>query len=186
MKSINHIFNEALIKKDTKLTIGKESEFKPNDKRAYGEFGEKWYDKCKNLSYSGSWRWCLYLPKDFKGFIEDFEKNYVQIISKIKRFNDLGNIRYDMCMALKNNDIDEFVNLAETNKIENFLYCGKPESDYIYGSHILDTYMLLKSFDIIKHLNKKADDNWIWYNLFKLYGLDWYDNYKSYIKNMSK
>ena len=184
MKSLNNFLNEALIKKGTKIS-GK-SDYPPKSKKAYGEFGEKWFDKCKDLSYSGSWRWCHYLPRDFKGFIEDFEKNYMQIISDIKRFDDLGNIRYDMCMALKNNDIDKFVDLAKTNKIEKFLYAASPESDDVYGSHILDTYMLLKSFDIIKHLNKKANDNWIWYNLFRLDTLDWYDNYKTYINDMTK
>lgn len=69
MKDIKTYINEA--KKQTP-----KKEYPMKKKETYGDLGEKWFDKCKDFATGGSTQWTKYGINDFKGFLEDMDKEF--------------------------------------------------------------------------------------------------------------
>ena len=183
---VNPKIDEALIKKDVKIDTSINPEFSPKDKRAYGKFGERWFDKCKGLAYAGNWKFTQYTYNDFKGFTKDFENNFIRIPCYHKSMDHKSKIRYEMCQLLNDEKIDEMLKLADNNDIEYFAYGAHEDTDYIYGSYMYDTYMYIKTYELIKSKSSEPD-NLIWNNVFDINSSRvtyWTDKYKSVLKNM--
>ena len=156
MKDIVNFINEA--KKPAP-----KKEYPMKKKETYGELGEKWFDKCRNFATAGSTQWTKYGINDFKGFLEDMDKEFKP--SGEGRYGKICEARWEMCQALKDKDLEKFVKIAKENDIEKFSFGAHPTADYTYGSYFLDTYMLLRTYEYILDGNliiRKGILNAIW------------------------
>ena len=115
--------------------------------------------------------WTKYGINDFKGFLEDMDKEFDP-----PKDNKISKTRWDMCQALKDKDLEKFVEIAKANNIEKFTY-GAFMAETVYGSYFLDTYILLRTYEYILNGNLiirnnilntlwKMDDKYDWYNNF--------------------
>lgn len=170
MKDIKTYINEA-----KKTTLKKEYPVKK--KETYGELGEKWFDKCRNFATAGSTQWTKYGINDFKGFLEDMEKEFDP-----PKDSTIATNRWEMCKALKDGNLEEFIKIAKDKHIDKFTY-GAYMSERVYGSYFLDTYMLLRTYEYI------LDGNLIIRNgiLNAIWNIDDYDNwYDKFIPEVHK
>ena len=165
MKDIKVFLTEAKKKEAPK----KDYPYKKSE--TYGKLGEKWFDKCKDFATAGSTSLTKYGINDFKGFLEDMEKEFDPPKDSTTATN-----RWEMCKALKDGNLEEFVKIAEDKHIDKFTY-GAFMSERVYGSYFLDTYMLLKTYEYILDGNLiirngilnsiwSIDDQYDWYNYF--------------------
>lgn len=138
----------------------------------YGSLGKKWFEKCKDFAVAGSTNWTKYGINDFQGFLEDMEKEF-----EPPKDAKTCIARWEMCKALKEKNLDKFIEIAKDKHIEKFTY-GAFMAETVYGSYFLDTYMLLKTYEYILDGNLiirngilnaiwRLDDTMeMWYNIF--------------------
>lgn len=150
-------------------------EYPMKKKETYGDLGKKWFDKCKDFATAGNTHWTKYGINDFKGFLEDMDTNFKPGgEGKWKKYCE---VRWEMCKALKDKDLEKFVKIARENYVEKFTFGAHPYADYTYGSYFLDTYMLLRTYEYILDGNIVIRDNIlnaIW-RIDDMY--DWYDRF---------
>lgn len=172
MKSLTEYINEARIN--------------VKSAKAYGQFGEKWFDKCRDFATAGNTRYTRYRMSDFSDFFTEMEESFVpptdnNIFSKICR------ARWEMCKALKDGDIDKFIKISKENRIDKFLY-GSYQSDKVYGSYFLDVYMLLSTYNYVvggKAFAMENALNTIW-SIDETMSKDWQDVYIEVVTNLKK
>lgn len=166
MKSLNEFIIESTVKK---------SKYEQPD--TYGELGKKWFDKCKDFATAGNMHYTKYGINDFNGFLDDMDKEF-EAPEPNNFYNKISNVRWKMCKALKDKDLNTFIKIAEENNIENFTY-GAYLNNRVYGSYLLDTYMLFSVYEYILdgnivirnrvmnslwNIESTLNDNW--YNIF--------------------
>ena len=169
-----------------RLKLNSESKIKnkldPRTKEAYGEFGEKWFDKCKNFAISGSWYWTkpkLY-PDDFDGYLEDFDELFKPPTGD-SYYDQLSKIRYEICQNIRKGNIDNALKLIKDNDIRHFMYGADPDSEHTYGSYMLDCYMYFAS---LKYASKSLSA----YNFAKTallnleHSFNWWKQFEKIIK----
>lgn len=177
-------FNEFVLERLKLNNDSKVKRLNPKTKEAYGELGEKWFDICKNFSISGSWYWTK--PRltisDFDGFIEDFEKSF-KPPSGNSYYDQLSQIRYEICQHIKQGEIEDALELIKSNDIRHFMYGEDPDSEHTYGSYMLDCYMYLVSLRYIKTICP-AYYSYAVHTLLDLERtFNWWDNFEKLIKN---
>ena len=178
MKDIKTFISEA--KKQTP-----KKEYPMKKKETYGDLGEKWFDKCKDFATAGSTQWTKYGINDFKGFLEDMDKEFKP--GGEGRWKKDCEVRWEMCQALKDKDLEKFVKIAKENYVEKFSFGAHPNADYTYGSYFLDTYMLLRTYQYI------LDGNMVIRNgiLNAIWRIDdtmsyWYDKFIDTVHKLEK
>lgn len=116
--------------------------------KTYGEFGEKWFDKCKDFATAGNTRYMKHRFNEFSDFTKEMDEWFTPPTSN-SRYDKLCKDRWEMCKALKDKDLEKFVKIAKDNKIEKLSYGASYEADKIYGSYFLDVYMLISTYNYI-------------------------------------
>lgn len=152
--------------------------------KAYGEFGEKWFDKCKDFAVAGSTRYAKYHMTDFSNFLTEMEE-WFEPPTENKIFNKICAARWEMCKALKDGDIDKFIKISKENRIEKFLYATY-KSENVYGSYFLDVYMLLSTYKYVvgeKTFVMEKILNTIW-GIKETMSKDWQDVYMEIVTNL--
>ena len=122
-------------------------EYPMKKKETYGSLGEKWFDKCKDFALAGNTAYTKYHINDFNGFLEDMDKEFKP--GGEGRWKEDCEVRWKICQAIKDGDLENAVKLAKENNIDKFTYGAHPNADYTYGSYFLDTYMLLRTYQYI-------------------------------------
>ena len=131
----------------TYITEAVKKEYPMKKKETYGEFGEKWFDKCKDFATAGSTNYSKYGINDFDGFLEEMDKWFKP--GGEGRWKEDCETRWEMCKALKEGDLNKFIKIANDNYVEKFIFGAHPHADYVYGSYFLDVYMLLSIYKYI-------------------------------------
>lgn len=116
--------------------------------KTYGDFGKKWFDKCKDFATAGNTRYMKYQFKDFTNFTKEMDDWFTPPTSS-SNYDKLCKARWEMCKALKDKDLDKFVEIAKDNRVDKFSYGGSYEADKTYGSYFLDVYMLISTYNYI-------------------------------------
>ncbi len=182
MKSIYNYISEALIKKDTKIKNNDIYELDPRTKEAYGQFGERWFDKCKNLSISGSFAYTT--PKlhlyDFANYLDDFDKNF-KPDTRDNLWAKISYTRYQIGQLIRKGKIKEAADLAYNENIESFTYGAHPASYRVYGSYMLDCYMIFATYEYMTNGTATVRNN-ILQGIFHLDSqFDWYKRFEKFV-----
>lgn len=150
----------------------------------YGEFGKKWFDKCKDFAVAGSTRYTKYHMYEFAGFLEEMEE-WFKVPETGKFYDKICNARWEMCKALKEKDIDKFIKISKENDISNFLYATY-NAENVYGSYFLDVYMLISVYEYVmgrKVFLHERVLNTIW-GIRETMKEDWQDVFMDTIKRL--
>lgn len=131
----------------TYIAEATKKEYPMKKKETYGEFGEKWFDKCKDFATAGSTNYSKYGINDFNGFLEEMDKWFKP--GGEGRWKEDCETRWEMCKALKEGDLNKFIKIADDNYVEKFTFGAHPHANYVYGSYFLDVYMLLSIYKYI-------------------------------------
>ena len=182
MKSIyNFILEKLKLNAQSKLKEKKERK-DPKKKESYGDFGERWFDICKNLSISGSFAYTnprLHLY-DFANYLDDFDKHF-KPDTETSYWGKRSQTRYKICQFIRKGKIKEAADLAEKENIENFTYGEHPDSDYVYGSYMLDCYMIFATYEYMTNGATTVRTN-ILQGIFNLdYQFDWYKRFEKFV-----
>lgn len=115
------------------------------------EILDKWGDKCKDLSCSGTFGLTSghLTPDDFKGFTEDMITNFVP--EGKSRWGDICRARYDIIQSVINKDIDQMIKIIKDNDFDYLFAGAHPDSKYVYGSHLLDCWL---AFELYNYINE--------------------------------
>lgn len=180
MKQFDEFISERLkLNNDSKV----KNKLDPRTKEAYGELGERWFDKCKNLAKSGSWQFTS--PRltiySFDGFMEDFEESFKPPTGN-SYYDQLSKIRYQICQKIKQGDIYAALKLIKNNDIRHFMYGADPDSVYTYGSYMLDCYIYLITLKYIYDNYGASAYNYAVNALFRLEDkFNWWDQFEKLI-----
>ena len=177
MKQINNFIQE-------KLKINSKS--KVSDNKENKEILNKWYEKCKDLSCSGTFGLTSghLKPSDFNGFVEDMRESFVP--EGKSRWGDICTARYNIIQAVIDKDIDKMIQIIKDNYFDYLFACANPDSEYVYGSHLLDCWLAFELYDYLS-------DNSGYYsqqNFSLLFRLDntfsWINDLKKNLKELKK
>jgi len=115
------------------------------------EILDKWGDKCKDLSCSGTFGLTSghLTPDDFKGFTEDMITNFVP--EGKSRWGDICRARYDIIQSVINKNIDNMIKIIKDNNFDYLFAGAHPDSKYVYGSHLLDCWL---AFELYNYINE--------------------------------
>ncbi len=142
------------------------------------ELLDKWEKKCKDLSCSGTFGLTSghLTPDDFKGFTNDMIVNFVP--EGKSRWGDICRARYDIIQSVINKDIDNMIKIIKDNNFD-YLFAGvHPDSNYVYGSHLLDCWLAFELYNYINEGSKsyntaffsvifRLDEDMNWVNSLK-------------------
>ena len=182
MKSINNFILEKLkLTSQSKLKDQKENN-DPRKKETYGDFGERWFDMCKNLSLAGSFAYTS--PKlhlyDFANYLDDFDKNF-KPESGNSTWAKISQTRYQIGQFIRKGKIKDAVDLAKKENIESFTYGALPNSYRVYGSYMLDCYMIFATYEYMTNEATTVRTN-IFQGIFNLdYQFDWYKRFEKFV-----
>ena len=182
MKKIyNFILEKLKLNAQSKLKETKEFS-DPRRKELYGDFGERWFDLCKTLSLAGSFKYTC--PKlhlyDFANYLDDFDKNF-KPDSRNNIWGDISRTRYQICQFIRKGKIKEAAELAKKKNIENFSYGAHPCSYRVYGSYMLDCYMIFATYEYMTNGATTVRTN-ILQGIFNLDNqFDWYKRFEKFI-----
>ena len=128
------------------------------------EILDKWGDKCKDLSCSGTFGLTSghLKPSDFEGFTNDMITNFVP--EGKSRWGDICRARYDIIQSVINKYIDNMIKIIKDNDFDYLFAGAHPDSKYVYGSHLLDCWLAFEIyntglFSVIFRLDE--DMNWV-------------------------
>ena len=118
------------------------------------EILDKWETKCKDLSCSGTFGLTSrhLTPDDFKGFTNDMITNFVP--EGNSRWGDICRARYEIIQSVINKDIDKMIKIIKDNNFDYLFAGAHPDSKYVYGSHLLDCWLLFELYNYINEGSK--------------------------------
>lgn len=147
---------------------------------------DKWGDKCKDLSCSGTFGLTSghLTPDDFKGFTEDMTINFVP--EGKSRWGNICRARYDIIQSVINGNIDNMIKIIKDNDFDYLFAGAHPDSNYVYGSHLLDCWLAFEIYNYLNDSNKeyKKQIFALIYRLDDNYG--WLDNLKKNLNEIKK
>lgn len=146
--------------------------------KTYGDFGEKWFDMCKDFATAGNTRYMKHHFNEFSDFTKEMDAWFTPPASN-NYYDKLCKARWEMCKALKTKNLDKFIEIAKDNKVNKLSYGASYEADKIYGSFFLDVYMLISTYNYIagnKVFMFSKILNSLW-NIESDLSQDWYDVY---------
>ena len=142
------------------------------------EILDKWEDKCKDLSCSGTFGLTSrhLTPEDFKGFTNDMITNFIP--EGTGRWGNICKARYDIIQSVINKDINQVIKIIKDNNFDYLFAGAHPDSNYVYGSHLLDCWLAFELYDYLNVKHKpytqqifsllfRLDDNFDWMNDLK-------------------
>ena len=150
------------------------------------EILDKWETKCKDLSCSGTFGLTSghLTPDDFKGFTNDMIVNFVP--EGKSRWGDICRARYEIIQSVINKDIDKMIKIIKDNDFDYIFAGAHPDSKYVYGSHLLDCWLLFELYDYLNVNNKPYNQQ-----KFALISrlddqMHWFDNIKKNLEEIKK
>ena len=146
MKQFNQYIQEKLkITKDTKINNDEENK----------KILNKWYEKCKDLSCAGTFGLTdmHLIPSDFEGFTEDMRKAFIPEGTSI--WGDICRARYNIIQAVIEGNIDKMINIINDNYFNYLFAHAHPDSEYVYGSYLLDCWLAYELYDYLSNNSKK-------------------------------
>jgi len=150
------------------------------------ELLDKWEKKCKDLSCSGTFGLTSghLTPDDFKGFTNDMTDNFVP--EGKSRWGDICKARYDIIQSVINKDIDNMIKIIKDNNFDYLFAGAHPDSNYVYGSHLLDCWLLFELYDYLGFGPIKASKQ-IYALIFRLDDdNNWINNLEKNLENIKK
>ena len=70
------------------------------------------------------------------------------------RWGDICRARYDIIQSVINKDIDNMVKIIKDNNFDYLFAGAHPDSKYVYGSHLLDCWLLFELYNYINEGSK--------------------------------
>ena len=182
MKSIYKFILEKLKLNNQSKLKSKEQNLDPRKKETYGDFGERWFDMCRNLSISGSFAYTS--PKlhlyDFANYLDDFDKNF-KPDSGDSLWAEMCRTRYKIGQLIRKGKIKEAADMAYNENIESFTYGAHPASYRVYGSYMLDCYMIFATYEYMTNGATTVRNN-ILQGIFNLDNqFDWYKRFEKFV-----
>jgi hypothetical protein len=150
------------------------------------EILDKWGDKCKDLSCSGTFGLTSghLTPKDFEGFTDDMINNFVP--EGKSRWGDICRARYEIIQSVINKDIDKMIKIIKDNNFDYLFACEHPDSKYVYGSHLLDCWL---AFELYNYINEgsKSYNTALFSVIFRLdEDMDWVNSLKDSLNKLKR